>query len=212
MTMLEISLFTDPGCPWAFSAEPFRRRIEWLYGDHAAWELVMVGLAEDPAEFEAKGLTTAMMAAGSKQIAAAHGMPIDTNERERLSATLPACRAVVAARLNSPGHQQTLLRAIQARGFAGELIDEPATIAAAAADAEIDAHDLEQWSAQAKHSWHWPPTCSAHGNHFQPRWFSTSASPTGRVAVATPARLTKSALTVASRSRSPVFSRGPFTT
>ena len=150
MTMLEISLFTDPGCPWAFSAEPFRRKIEWLYGDHAAWELVMVGLSEDPAEYEAKGHTTAMMAAGAKQIAAAHGMPIDTNERERLSATLPACRAVVAARLNSPGHQQTLLRAIQVRGFGGELIDEPATIAAAAADAEIDAHDLEQWSVQAE--------------------------------------------------------------
>jgi len=150
MTMIEISLFTDPGCPWAFSAEPFRRKIEWLYGDHAAWELVMVGLSEDPAEYEAKGLTTAMMAAGAKQIAAAHGMPIDTSERERLSATLPACRAVVAARLNSPGHEQTLMRAIQVRGFAGELIDEPATIAAAAADAEIDAHDLEQWSAQAE--------------------------------------------------------------
>ena len=150
MTMIEISLFTDPGCPWAFSAEPFRRKIEWLYGDHAAWELVMVGLSEDPAEYEAKGLTTAMMAAGAKQIADAHGMPIDTSERERLSATLPACRAVVAARLNSPGHQQTLMRAIQVRGFAGELIDEPATIAAAAADAEIDAHDLEQWSAQAE--------------------------------------------------------------
>jgi predicted DsbA family dithiol-disulfide isomerase len=89
-----------------------------------------------------------MMAAAAKQIAAAHGRPIDSSERERLSATLPACRAVVAARLNSPGHQQTLLRAIQVRGFAGELIDEPATIAAAAADAEIDAHDLEQWSIE----------------------------------------------------------------
>ncbi|MDP4673648.1 MAG: hypothetical protein NWQ82_04200 [Solirubrobacteraceae bacterium] len=150
MTMIEISLFTDPGCPWAFSAEPFRRKMEWLYGDHAAWELVMVGLAEDPAEFEAKGITTAMMAAGGEMIAKAHGMPIDTTERERLTATLPACRAVVAARLNSPGHQQTLMRAIQVRGFAGELIDEPATIAAAAADAEIDAHDLEQWAAQAE--------------------------------------------------------------
>ena len=150
MTMIEISLFTDPGCPWAFSAEPFRRKIEWLYGDHTAWELVMVGLAEDPAEFEAKGHTTAMMAAGSAMIAEAHGMPIDTSERERLSATLPACRAVVAARLNSPGHEHTLLRAIQVRGFAGEMIDEPATIAAAAADAEIDSHDLEQWSAQTE--------------------------------------------------------------
>ncbi len=146
--MIEISLFTDPGCPWAFSAEPFRRKIEWLYGDHAAWELVMVGLAEDPAVYEAKGFTTALMAAGAEQIASAHGMPIDSSERERLTATIPACRAVVAARLNSPGHQQTLLRAIQVRGFAGELIDEPATIAAAAADAEIDAHDLEQWSLE----------------------------------------------------------------
>ena len=150
MTMIEISLFTDPGCPWAFSAEPFRRKIEWLYGDHAAWELVMVGLREDPAELEAKGFTPAIMATAAKQIAVAHGMPIDSSERERLNATLPACRAVVAARLNSPGHQQTLMRAIQVRGFAGELIDEPATIAAAAADAEIDAHDLEQWSAQGE--------------------------------------------------------------
>ncbi len=146
--MLEISLFTDPGCPWAFSAEPLRRKIEWLYGDHASWELVMVGLAEDPAEYEAKGFTTAVMAAGAEQIAQAHGMPINTIESERLSATIPACRAVVAARLNSPGHQQTLLRAIQVRGFTGEPIDDPATIAAAAADAEIDAHDLEQWSLE----------------------------------------------------------------
>ena len=146
--MLEISLFTDPGCPWAFSAEPFRRKIEWLYGDHAAWELVMVGLAEDPAEFEARGITTAMMAAGGAKIAKAHGMPIDSSERERLTATMPACRAVVAARLNAPGHQQTLLRAIQVRGFAGELIDEQATIAAAAGDADIDAHDLELWSQE----------------------------------------------------------------
>lgn len=144
--MLQVSLFTDPGCPWAFSAEPFRRKIEWLYGDHAAWELVMVGLREDPAELETKGFTPATMATAAKQIAVAHGMPIDSSERERLSATLPACRAVVAARLNSPGHQQTLMREIQVRGFAGEPIDEPETIAAAAADAQIDAHDLEQWS------------------------------------------------------------------
>ena len=26
MTMIEISLFTDPGCPWAFSAEPLATR------------------------------------------------------------------------------------------------------------------------------------------------------------------------------------------
>ncbi len=145
--MIEISLFTDPGCPWAFSAEPFRRKIEWLYGDQIAWQLLMVGLAEDPDEFAAKGLTPGKLAAGAKTIAGAHGMPINSAERERLTATLPACRAVVAAGLNAPGYQQTLLRAIQVRGFGGELIDEPATIAAAAVDAGLDPHELEQWSA-----------------------------------------------------------------
>jgi len=145
--MIEISLFTDPGCPWAFSAEPFRRKIEWLYGDQIAWQLMMVGLAEDPNEFAARGLTPGKLAAGTKTIAGAHGMPINSAERERLTATLPACRAVVAAGLNAPGCQQTLLRAIQVRGFGGELIDEPATIAAAAVDAGLDPRELRQWSA-----------------------------------------------------------------
>ena len=48
-----ITEFTDPGCPWAYSAEPFRRRLRWLYGDKSAWqeisggqELIMVGKKE----------------------------------------------------------------------------------------------------------------------------------------------------------------------
>ena len=28
MATVRITEFTDPGCPWAFSAEPFRRRIQ----------------------------------------------------------------------------------------------------------------------------------------------------------------------------------------
>jgi hypothetical protein len=27
---VRITEFTDAGCPWAFSAEPFRRRLDWL--------------------------------------------------------------------------------------------------------------------------------------------------------------------------------------
>lgn len=33
MAALAIEEFTDPGCPFAFSAEPARWRVEWLYGD-----------------------------------------------------------------------------------------------------------------------------------------------------------------------------------
>jgi hypothetical protein len=50
-----ITEFTDPGCPWAFSAEPFRRRLNWLYGDCIEWEARRVGLAESPRDYEERG-------------------------------------------------------------------------------------------------------------------------------------------------------------
>ena len=42
---VRINEFTDPGCPWAYSAEPFRRRLSWLYGECLEWRVRMVGLA-----------------------------------------------------------------------------------------------------------------------------------------------------------------------
>ena len=53
------------------------------------------------------------MAASFKQIARDHGMPIDTSERPRMAATLPACRAVVAARVHS---DRALVPAARAAG------------------------------------------------------------------------------------------------
>jgi hypothetical protein len=46
-----ITEYTDPGCPWAYSAEPFRRRLNWLYGDRLEWRVRLVGLAESPDEY-----------------------------------------------------------------------------------------------------------------------------------------------------------------
>src|SRR3982750_2315322 len=43
-----ITEYTDPGCPWAYSAEPFRRRLSWLYGERLEWRVRMVGLREPP--------------------------------------------------------------------------------------------------------------------------------------------------------------------
>jgi hypothetical protein len=42
---------------------------------------------------------------------------------------------------------RALLRRLRVRHFAGELLDEPATIAAAARDAGIDPADLDRWTA-----------------------------------------------------------------
>ena len=139
--------FTDPGCPWAYSAEPFRRRINWLYGDRVVWRTVMVGLAETPDDWAAKGYTPETMAAGMRRIAHDHGMPIDTRQRERLSATVPACRAVIGVRLNAPEHERLMLRRLRVLYMSGDLLDAPETIRAAAAAAGLDPGDVERWAA-----------------------------------------------------------------
>jgi predicted DsbA family dithiol-disulfide isomerase len=140
-----ITEYTDPGCPWAYSAEPFRRRLAWLYRDQLEWQARMVGLAAAPSEYEDKGFTTARQAQAFKKISRDHGMPIDTRERPRMAATMPACRAVVAARLHAPDRMRVLLRRLRVRHFSGELLDEPATLEHAAHDAGLDPAQLRAW-------------------------------------------------------------------
>ena len=142
---VRITEYTDPGCPWAYSAEPSRRRLEWLYGEGLEWRINVVGLAETREEQREKGFTPEKMAAHFKQISSDHGMPMDTREREDVSATVDACRAVVAARLNSPEHERQLLRCLRVDYFAGGMLDDLELIRAAAATAGVDPDDLERW-------------------------------------------------------------------
>jgi 2-hydroxychromene-2-carboxylate isomerase len=143
---VRINEFTDPGCPWAWSAEPFRRRIAWHYGDRVDWRLHLVGLSESPEDYEAKGFTPEKMARSFAQIAHDHGMPMATHERPRMAATLPACRAVVAVREHvSERAARALLRHLRIRHFSGELLDEPETLAGAAREVGLDPLTLEGW-------------------------------------------------------------------
>jgi len=142
-----ITEFTDPGCPWAYSAEPFRRRLDWIYGDGLEWRARIVGLSESPDDYAERGFTPDKQAAAFRRIAAEHGMPIDTRERPRMTATVPACRAIVASRLRAPERMRALLRALRIRHFAGELLDEPQTIEGAAREAGIDAGELGDWTS-----------------------------------------------------------------
>ncbi|MFL5845722.1 MAG: DsbA family protein [Solirubrobacteraceae bacterium] len=145
---IQINEFTDPGCPWAWSAEPVRRRIDWLFGDAVEWRLHMVGLSESPEEYLEKGFTPQKMASGMATIAREHHMPIATHERPRMAATLPACRAIVAAREHGGERlARTLLRQLRVRHFGGGLLDDPHLIEAAAHDAGIDAAMLHGWLA-----------------------------------------------------------------
>ena len=147
MAGVRITEYTDPGCPWAYSAEPFRRRLTWLYGDALEWRVRLVGLAESGDEYEERGFTPERQSKAFASIARDHGMPIDTSVRPRMAATIPACRAVVAARLHAPDRMRRLLRRLRVRHFAGQLLDDRETIAAAARDADIDPAELERWAA-----------------------------------------------------------------
>lgn len=146
MADVRITEFTDPGCPWAYSAEPVRRRLDWLYGDQVEWDARMVVLADAPDEYLERGFTTAKQAHAYKKIARAYGMPIDTSERPRMAATRPACRAVVATRLHAPQLARRLLRCLRVHNFAGDgLLDDPALIELSAASAGIDWAELQRW-------------------------------------------------------------------
>jgi predicted DsbA family dithiol-disulfide isomerase len=142
-----ITEYTDPACPWAFSAEPFRHRLNWLYGDRLEWQVRMVVLSESAEEMEASGFDTSKLSSAYRMIAREHGMPIDTSLRSRMAASLPACRAVLAARLHAPESVRAVLRSLRIRNFAGELLDDPATIAGAALDGGLDPEALSGWAA-----------------------------------------------------------------
>lgn len=150
MAAVRIVEYTDPGCPWAYSAEPFRRRLDWLYGDNLTWDVRMVGLSASPEDYVERGLTPERQSEAFRRIAHDHGMPIDTRVRPRMAATWPACRAVVAARRNAPGRARTLLRRLRVRHFSGQLLDDPDTIAGAALDAGLDPDELGRWAAEAE--------------------------------------------------------------
>ncbi|MEA2421542.1 MAG: hypothetical protein QOF55_641 [Thermoleophilaceae bacterium] len=138
MASLTIREFTDPACPFAFSAEPARLRLSWLYGDQIEWHPRMVVLSETPLDYEAKGFTPERQVEALEAIRRRYGMPIDTRKRPRMMATVHACRAVVAARLHAPDRERALLRRLRIRGMAGEMIDEPGVIALCAREAGIE--------------------------------------------------------------------------
>src|SRR3954449_13284427 len=146
MASLIIRHFTDPACPFAFSAEPARLRLCWLYGDQIEWRPRMVVLSRSPDEYLDKGFTPERQATALEEIQRRYGMPIDPRRRPRMPATIDACRAVVAARLYWPYREQALLRRLRIRAMAGDMLDAPFTIALAAREAGIrDMPLLAMW-------------------------------------------------------------------
>src|SRR3954466_6102011 len=139
---LAITLFTDPACPFAFSAEPVRIRLRWHYGDGLRWTVRMIVLTREPGEAD-------KLAEGAPTLQRLHGMPIDPRPYPRPASSEPACRAVVAVREHRPELAEALLRRLRVRVMVGGLLDDPGLIAGAAHDVGLDPQELERWSASS---------------------------------------------------------------
>ena len=142
-TPVRIRHFTDPTCPFAFSAERQRLRLEWLYGDQIGWTTHMVVLAE-----QLPDKTPEQLAKGRRKLHEAYGMPMAWTPAPAPAASVDACRAVVAARLHGPDREAALLRRLRVLCFAGLALDDPATIARAAEEAGLDPDRLAAWTGE----------------------------------------------------------------
>jgi len=151
---VEVVHYTDPSCPWAYSAEPFMRALEWRYGDGLDWRLVMIGLREDTSSLVQSGTTPASRVDGWRWFSETFGMPLLTTPRARLVASGPMCRAVKAAGLQGEAAQRGMLRGVRMAWFTSlHLLDEADAFAEVAAgvpglDAERLIRDLRDPSVE----------------------------------------------------------------
>jgi 2-hydroxychromene-2-carboxylate isomerase len=138
---IRATLYSDPACPWAYSATPALTALRWRYRDQLDWSLVTIGLRDETESLAARGYTPARQAAGARHFRDRYGMPMAAAPRTRLAATGRACRAVVATRLAHPGREFAALRALAFAWFTTQLLmDEDAAIATALLGVEgIDA-------------------------------------------------------------------------
>jgi predicted DsbA family dithiol-disulfide isomerase len=136
--VIHATLFTDTACPWAYSASPALRVLEWRYREQLNWRLVMIGLRDqastapfDPARSARRYLVFRDL----------YAMPFQPVPKERAAATGRGCRAVVAARLLEPGSEWRVLRALQLANFTTDLLldDDEQIRASLAAVHGIDA-------------------------------------------------------------------------
>jgi 2-hydroxychromene-2-carboxylate isomerase len=125
---MQVTHFSDPGCPWAWSSGPAFATLRWRYGDQLQWRHVMIGLSESRESYERRGYTGERQARGYRSFRR-RGMPFATTPRERMHGTWPMCRVVVATRRLAPDREWAVFRALQFAQFTTALaLDEPTEI------------------------------------------------------------------------------------
>ena len=122
MAAITATHFTDPACPWAYSARPAHARLRWRFGDQIEWMLVLIGLSESAEAYEQRGYTPDRLLDTQRRFSKRFGMPYSFERKPRMAATARACRAIVAARELDPALGEAALRALQLLQFTTPLL------------------------------------------------------------------------------------------
>jgi predicted DsbA family dithiol-disulfide isomerase len=141
---ISLTHFSDPGCPWAYSASPAHAVLRWRFGAQLHWRLVLIGLTEDHQQYVARGYTAVRSAQGYNRFRP-FGMPLGGQPRERVTATGRACRLIVAARLADPAAELMVFRTLQLAQFTSTALldtDEGLRAALAPLEDRLDADAL----------------------------------------------------------------------
>jgi 2-hydroxychromene-2-carboxylate isomerase len=129
--VIDVTHFSDPACPWAWSARPAHAVLRWRYGDALRWRLVTIGLTERAEQYAERGYTPVWQAQAYQRFRR-YGMPFTTQPRPRVAGTGRACRAIVAVRLLDARLEEPAFRALQTAWFTtAAVLDSDAEIAAA---------------------------------------------------------------------------------
>src|SRR4051812_29635332 len=141
---ISVTHFTDPGCPWAYSASPALAVLAWRYGDQLDWRLATIGLTEDAEQYVNRGYPPARAARGYLMFRRRWGMPFGTDPRPRVVATSRGCRAIVATRLRHPEREYAVFRALQFAWMTTPLVmdEDDALLRALDGVPGIDAHEI----------------------------------------------------------------------
>jgi predicted DsbA family dithiol-disulfide isomerase len=104
--------YTDPACPWSWSAEPAVRKLMVEFGDNVSWTYVMGGIARDYTS--SPGGVDALLVHWL-DVADKSGMPIDPRlwRDAAISSSYPACMAVKAAAEQAADAGYRYLRAVR---------------------------------------------------------------------------------------------------
>lgn len=149
MPTVDVTTFTDPACPFAYSAEPIRWRLRWRYGDALRWSSRMAGLSESGASYEKMDFTPEAAAASLRHFDA-YGQPLFTGDARPVGGTWPACRAIVAVReKRGVDASVSLLRRLHVLTLAeGRELSADDTIDTAVRQVGLDPAEVRGWIAE----------------------------------------------------------------